>query len=85
MRLSIQKWGNGAAVRLHRALLKQIDSGVGGTLEVEVVDGGLLLKPVKKPEFTLDELLATCTSESVRLDDEDREWLDAPPVGKEAF
>lgn len=83
MKLSIQKWGNGAAVRLQRPLLQQIQCEIGESLEVEVVDGGLFLKPVRDPEFSLDELLASCTPENVRLSDEDKEWLQDSPKGKE--
>jgi len=83
MKLSIQKWGNGAAVRLQRPLLRQIQCEIGETLEVEVVDGGLFLRPTKKPEFSLDELLATCTPDRVGLSEEDREWLEDSPQGKE--
>ena len=83
MKLSIQKWGNGAAVRLQRPLLRQIQCEIGETLEVEVVDGGLFLRPTRKPEFSLDELLESCTPEKVGLDDEDHEWLEDAPLGKE--
>ena len=83
MKLSIQKWGNGAAVRLQRDLLKQIKCEIGESLEVEVVDGGLFLRPVLDPKYSLDDLLATCTHENVWLTDEDREWLEAEPVGRE--
>jgi antitoxin MazE len=85
MKLAIQKWGNGAAVRIHRALLQQIKCDIGESLEVEVVDGGLFLRPAREPEYSIDELLASCTPDKVKLTDEDREWLDAQPAGKEAF
>ncbi|MEQ9270083.1 MAG: AbrB family transcriptional regulator [Haliea sp.] len=83
MKLSIQKWGNGAVVRLQRPLLRQIRCEIGESLEVEVVDGGLFLRPVREPEFSLDELLGTCTPENVRLSDEDHAWLQDPPAGNE--
>tara|TARA_R100001129_G_C5088964_1_gene180688 strand:+ start:138 stop:395 length:258 start_codon:yes stop_codon:yes gene_type:complete len=85
MRLAIQKWGNGAAVRIQRALLQQIKCDIGESLEVEVVDGGLFLRPAREPEYSLDELLASCTPSKVKLTDEDREWLNAKPMGKEAL
>jgi len=83
MKLSIQKWGNGAAVRIQRALLQQIKCDIGESLEVEVVDGGLFLRPAREPEYSLDDLLASCTPEKVTLNDEDKEWLDDEPVGRE--
>lgn len=36
-------------------------------------------------QLTLEELLAGCDPESLRLTDEDREWIDAVPVGKEVL
>ncbi len=83
MKLQIQKWGNGAAVRLQRPLLQQIQCEIGESLEVEIIDGGLMLRPAKKPEFTLDELLESCTPAKVGRDDTDREWLEDAPQGKE--
>jgi len=83
MRLAIQKWGNGAAVRLQRPLLQQIQCEIGESLEVEVVDGGLFLRPIRKPEFSLDELLESCTPDKMDLDEEDREWLQDSPKGRE--
>jgi antitoxin component of MazEF toxin-antitoxin module len=83
MKISIQKWGNGAAVRLQRPLLQQIHCEIGETLEVEVVNGGLFLKPAREPEFSLEELLSTCTPDNVRLSNEDKEWLQDSPKGRE--
>ncbi len=85
MKIAIQKWGNGAAVRLQRALLQQIDCEIGQSLEVEVVEGGLMLRPSREPEFSLEELLSTCTPAKVGLSEEDKQWLDDQPMGKEVL
>lgn len=37
-----------------------------------------------QPHYTLDELLAQCDPSNVRLSAEDREWLNARPVGRES-
>lgn len=85
MLLQIQKWGNGAAIRLNKALLKQISSDIGGRVEAEVIDGGIFLKPVRGPEYSLRELLASCTKENVRLDEQDKVWSDDNSEGKEIW
>jgi len=85
MQLKIHKWGNGAAIRLNKALLKQISSGVGENVEAEVKNGGLFIKPVKRPEYTLDEILASCTREKMQLEPEDEQWLNDKPKGKEVW
>jgi hypothetical protein len=38
----------------------------------------------EKPRYTLEELLAQCDPEAP-LSDEEREWLDAPAVGREGM
>jgi len=83
MELEIQKWGNSAAIRINKALLGQINAKIGVSLVAEVRNGGLFLKPVTEQRYSLSELLSTCTKDMTRLDDEDREWLDEAPVGKE--
>lgn len=83
MKLSIKQWGNGAGLPLSKPLLKLIRSEIGDTVEAQVVDGGLMIKPITEPEYSLDELLATCTKGNTRLDDEDRAWLSDTPMGKE--
>ena len=48
-----------------------------------VVDGGrLIVEPRPRPRYTLDELLAQCDP-SAELAQEEREWLDTEPVGRE--
>jgi|HubBroStandDraft_6_1064221.scaffolds.fasta_scaffold969969_1 antitoxin ChpS len=36
----------------------------------------------EKPQYTLDELLAQCGTYEP-LSEEDRAWIDSPPIGKE--
>lgn len=83
MKLSIKKWGNGAGLPLSKPLLKLIKSEVGDAVEAQVVDGGLMIKPISVPEYNLDELLATCTKSNTRLSNEDQAWLHDTPIGKE--
>ena len=82
MELKIQNWGNSAAVRLSQVLLKQINVKVGESLDVEVQEGRLILKP-SEPVYTMEELLDGCTEENMRPTNEDKQWLNAEPVGRE--
>ena len=54
----------------------------GSSVDVAVEKGRLVIEPVKKPKYTLEELLAQCKSEQKRSSEED-EWLNVAPVGKE--
>ena len=66
--MKIQKWGNGAAIRINRVLLKQINAKVGVSLVAEVRNGGLFLKPAPEPQYSLDDLLASCSKAKMRLE-----------------
>lgn len=82
MNLEIKSWGNSAGIRLNKNLLSQLDVTVGGSLNAVVNDGSLILTPTE-PVYTMADLLVGCTRKSMQLDDEDKQWLNAAPVGKE--
>ncbi len=82
MKVKILSWGNSAAIRLNKTILNQLGAKVGDSLKVEINNGSLILRPVA-PVYTMDDLLAGCTEENMHQSDEDREWLEAPPVGRE--
>lgn len=48
-------------------------------------NGKLVVEPKGKPRYTLADLLAQCNDENMALAQEDRDWLAARPVGKEAL
>ena len=74
----IKKWGNSLAVRFPQSLLAQLNLQADAEVEIRIEEGRLTLSPVKKPSYTLDELLAQITPEN--LQDE----IDfGKPVGKE--
>ena len=50
-------------------------------LDLLIESGHLVIEPHPRPRYTLDELVAQCDVSA--LSPEDREWLEAPPVGNE--
>jgi antitoxin ChpS len=44
----------------------------------------MIVEPKVRPRYTLAELMAQCDLDQL-MTDEDREWLDAPPVGREGI
>jgi antitoxin component of MazEF toxin-antitoxin module len=79
MRLSIQKWGNSASVRIPAALLAQIGATIGTELSVAITHDGLLLRPEKsRKQYKLADLVAGITTDN-RHDEVDF----GVPVGKE--
>ena len=77
----IQKWGNSMALRIPAVTMRAWGITEGQSVALKVEDGALVVKPAQ-PHYTLTELLAQCDF-SQPLSAEDREWLDAPPVGLE--
>lgn len=79
---SVQKWGNSMALRIPSATIKAWGVREGDSIELTVQDDTLLAKP-KRKRYTLDELLAKCDKKNMAPTEEDRLWLDSPPMGKE--
>jgi len=57
---------------------------VGGSAMLAVKEGCLVVKSTPRLRYTLDKLLAqTEASGAYPLPPDEREWMDAPPVGRE--
>ncbi|MBA3537554.1 MAG: AbrB/MazE/SpoVT family DNA-binding domain-containing protein [Tatlockia sp.] len=80
--LAIRQSGGANIVSIPRAILKTLGLHVGSTLDLSIVDSKIVLTPVVE-KLTLEDLLAGTPKEKLRLTDEDREWLDESPRGKE--
>lgn len=78
----LKKVGGSVMLAVPPAVLKTLglstDSEVGMTIE----NGCLIIEPQKRPRYSLDELLAQCDPHA-EISEEEREWIDAPAVGKE--
>lgn len=83
MELSIQKWGNSAAVRLPTTLLEQLKVALGDKLTVDVRPDGVMLKPARH-KYSLQELVAQCDPKAP-MPDELGDWSGAKPVGREVW
>jgi antitoxin MazE/antitoxin ChpS len=84
MQTNIRKWGNSSGAIIPAAVLAKAGFSQGDTVDIEAVDGHIVIKQAT-PVYSLDDLLKACPSEAVALDDEDRKWLNDAPVGKEQF
>ena len=83
MELSIQKWGNSAAVRLPTELLGMLKVTLGDKLAVDVRPEGVLLK-AKRPTFSLNDLVAQCDMAAPEPADM-AAWGNVKPVGREVW
>ncbi|MCF6783708.1 AbrB/MazE/SpoVT family DNA-binding domain-containing protein [Stutzerimonas stutzeri] len=84
MEVTVQKWGNSAAIRLPATVLKQMRIDVGNVLSLDFTNETMTLKPAKaKPHYKLSDLMALCdlnASEPAEL----AAWNAIKPVGRES-
>jgi antitoxin MazE len=63
------KWGNSLAVRIPKALADSLKVSDGKRAEIKVENGALVLRPIvkpaRKPSYTLDVLLSGMTRDNV--------------------
>lgn len=80
--ISIRQSGGANIVSLPKVILKTLGLHVGSTLDLSIVDSKIVLTPIsKKP--TLEELLQGTPKKKLQLTEEEREWHDEIPKGKE--
>jgi len=80
MTTKVQKWGNSLAIRIPKAFAAQAELSELSTVDLTIVDGQLVLTPVSKPTFTLEELLEGMTDENMH-----GEISLGGPVGREIW
>lgn len=79
---NLRKVGGSVMLAVPPALLDVLHLSAGAKVGLAVDNGRLVVEPKARPRYTLDELLAQCDA-SAELTAEDREWLDAKPIGRE--
>ncbi|MFZ4616024.1 MAG: AbrB/MazE/SpoVT family DNA-binding domain-containing protein [Rectinemataceae bacterium] len=79
---SLRKVGGSVMLAIPPAFLDLLHLKAGASIDVELEGDRLILQPRSQPRYSLDELLARCDG-TASLTVEDREWIDAPPAGKE--
>ena len=76
----IQKWGNSLGLRIPRALAEDADVREGSSVDISVRRGSLVIRPVKRQEYRLEDLLA-----EVKLSNLHEEVDVSGPVGGEVW
>ncbi len=79
---NLRKVGGSVMLAVPPALLDVLQLKAGAAVGVEVDGGRLIVKASPKPCYTMAELLAASVYPP-EPPQEEREWLDAPAVGKE--
>lgn len=79
---NLRKVGGSIMLAVPPALLDILHLGAGAKVGLAVDHGRLVVEPQARPRYSLDELLAQCDP-NAELSAEDREWINAAPVGNE--
>ena len=79
---NLRKVGGSVMLAVPPALLDVLHLAAGAKVGLAIDNGRLVVEPAARPRYNLDELLAQCDP-SAEITAEDREWLDARPVGGE--
>ena len=83
-RVCLRKVGGSVLLSVPPAILELLELEVGSTVGVSVKNGQILISPQPKPKYSLSELLAASNYSEPKPASE-REWLDAPAVGRESI
>jgi len=80
MRVCIQKWGNSLALRIPRSMAMESSIEQGSYVDIQSVDGKLVIDPVKETEYKLEDLLEKVSETNIHF-----EIDTGNPVGKELW
>lgn len=78
----LRQVGGSVMLSVPPAILEMLHLKAGSTVGVSVDGGRLVIEPQPRPHYTLAELLAA-SDYSQPQPSEEREWVDAPAVGRE--
>jgi antitoxin ChpS len=79
---NLRKVGGSVMLSIPPAILELLNLQAGATVGVSVDGGRLMIEPHPRPRYTLAELLAASDYSQPKRREE-REWVDAPAVGRE--
>jgi antitoxin MazE len=80
MKTRVQKWGNSLALRIPKAFATEAGLRADTPVELSLVDGQLVVRPLAEEPLTLEELLRGVTDANLH-----GEWKTGPAVGKEVW
>lgn len=79
---NLRKVGGSVMLIVPPVLLNLLQLKAGATVDVDVEDGRLIIEASPRPRYILEDLLAA-SDYSQPQPSEQREWVDAPAVGRE--
>ena len=80
MNATVQKWGNSLALRIPKNLADDVDLHQGSVVELEVVEGDMVVKPKKERKLSLRQMVKRITKKNLHAE---TDW--GRPMGKETW
>ncbi len=80
MKTRVQRWGNSLALRIPKSFAVEAGLHAEATVDLSLVDGRLVVRPVKPQPLRLKDLLRGITDENLP-----GEWDTGAAVGKEVW
>ena len=68
MLTKVQKWGNSLALRIPKTFAHDAQLENDSLVEISLVDGQIVIKPVIKPNWTLAQLLTGVTKDNLHAE-----------------
>lgn len=82
--VAIRQSGGANIVSIPKAIVKTLGLHTGSKLDLTIKNNQIVLTPVND-DITLESLLAGSPKRCFQITEEDQEWLDIKPIGKEEF
>jgi antitoxin ChpS len=82
MKTNIRKWGNSAGTIIPVPMLDAAGIALGDKVNIEARAGTLIMTLVDEP-MSLGDLLADSPKKSFRILEDDQDWIDTKPSGRE--
>ena len=79
--IAVRQSGGANIISIPKAIVKTLGLQVGSKLGLSIEDNKIILTPIT--EVRLEDLLAGSPRECFKVTEEDREWIDAKPMGRE--
>jgi antitoxin MazE len=65
MLTKVQKWGNSLALRIPKAFALDAQLENDSVVEISIIDGQIIIKPVAAQSWTLEELLSGINKDNI--------------------
>ncbi|MDE1892687.1 MAG: antitoxin [Betaproteobacteria bacterium] len=82
MQTNLRKVGGSVMMVISPAFLEELKINAGAMVDVVMLEGRLVVKPITKPVYKLADLLAKCDA-NAKIPKVDKRWLELTPVGNE--